>query len=1005
MATLLDLSHINLNLQQNVQPANLASQPVQDYNGLDKAGLKASQEFLQAFAKARATTIDIQDEASASTNALDFQKDLSSKLDELQNLEGTKAQEAFDALPEKIAQSRELYADKNLNARQKFLFSKKTEDVENGALIRANSIQAYKAMQERLANMGIEESNKANEVANYASTKLFNTKVDEFEELVKSHTQERGLTGERAENEVRKGMTALMETIATGDIKNKRYGHARSILNQYIDKIDGVRRYALLDAITASEASDALEAEREAKANARAEFQLMIGSVDRFTKEGMKNQALECLDRAKRLGRYLGYSDLALQSYDVQTGGQLQNYSAKINQQALEQANKDFNLTFGAYKTYMKNGELNKAQETKKTLVELAETLGYSPLVIEAKELEGVRDFTDYIAMLDEKQKQANEKKYSTANKAYQDLASIGAGNSEEAQMALNDMARFAKLTGKKNYVLNTDIAKANYTDTQFTKKQYKETEAEVEKQNKEARAKVEKQIKDLRESAKIYADARKYDKASEANAKASELEKLLGKDPLSIDAQTTLLQQKAYEADGKRTMEIIKNKGLPQQEQNAMYETYYNQRDAESRKIVAENFRHEHGHDPKTPEEKAQFEAQVESDKKHFAISAVNNDNRRVLEDVSQKTRTQRDLFNQIESARDSNGRLLDYDSSGAKNLNDFKEMIFRNNPNIREQYYSMPEEDRKSFDDVWANRTERRDVGNTEQFNVYKSGNLLVEFANQDAIDTAVISYGLNRKQANELKVAWGHAMINKNIKTVEDYRTQQRLELSDGEKFSNLDPVEQTRIDRIIDQRNAEFVRYANEHNLNLGNIQDFMKAQIHVRSNFNFESSTPSADAMTAVYEESAHQRQTIDDGEADVRLKDFADSRKAENLSTPDKADFYEGLVKVDITTENGKQESHHSFVTTKTIQSLVEDMAHSIPERHYRRVDMANIQDLDDWYYKNYNGTIKTYNDIVDALKRYKKDNGRTWQTKYKDNSYQQTRLDKIIQSMEQQQR
>ena len=62
MATLLDLSHINLNLQQNVQPANLVSQPIQDYNALDKAGLKASQEFLQSFAKARAVTIDIQDD-------------------------------------------------------------------------------------------------------------------------------------------------------------------------------------------------------------------------------------------------------------------------------------------------------------------------------------------------------------------------------------------------------------------------------------------------------------------------------------------------------------------------------------------------------------------------------------------------------------------------------------------------------------------------------------------------------------------------------------------------------------------------------------------------------------------------------------------------------------------------------------------------------------------------------------------------------------------------------
>ena len=115
---------------------------------------------------------------------MDFERDISSKLDEASNLQGTKAQEAFDALPEKIAQAREVYTDKNLNARQKFLFSKKTKDMENGFLIRANSIQAQKAMQDKLKAMSQELKNKINDVALTWNTPVFEQNLQTLKDLV-----------------------------------------------------------------------------------------------------------------------------------------------------------------------------------------------------------------------------------------------------------------------------------------------------------------------------------------------------------------------------------------------------------------------------------------------------------------------------------------------------------------------------------------------------------------------------------------------------------------------------------------------------------------------------------------------------------------------------------------------------------------------------------------------------------------------------------------------------
>ena len=318
MATLLDLSHINLNLQQNVQPANLVSQPVQDYNALDKAGLKASQEFLQSFAKARAVTIDIQDDANASTNALDFERDISSKLDEASNLQGTKAQEAFDALPEKIAQAREVYTDKNLNARQKFLFSKKTKDMENGFLIRANSIQAQKAMQDKLKAMSQELKNKINDVALTWNTPVFEQNLQTLKDLVAEQQNIIGYNNkDDIENAQREATSKLFSTVISGDIQNKRYGVARRALTEHADDLDGIDRIRLMNALTASMTSDAEEKQRQAHSDAMELYRSLKQSARDYMDNGQFDLGKKANDQANAIGVRLGLPPLVLGANDV----------------------------------------------------------------------------------------------------------------------------------------------------------------------------------------------------------------------------------------------------------------------------------------------------------------------------------------------------------------------------------------------------------------------------------------------------------------------------------------------------------------------------------------------------------------------------------------------------------------------------------------------------------------------------------------------------------------
>lgn len=318
MATLLDLSHINLNLQQNTQPANLVTQPIQDYNGLDKAGIKASQEFLQSFAKARAVTINIQDDANASNNALEFERDISSKLDEASNLQGTKAQEAFDALPKKIAQSRELYTDKNLNARQKFLFSKKTKDMENGFLIRANSIQAQKAMQDKLKAMDQELKNKINDVALTWNTPVFEQNLQSLKDLVAEQQTIIGYSNkDDIENAQREATSKLFSTVISGDIQNKRYGLAKRGLTEHANDLDGIDRIRLMNALTASMTSDAEEKQRQAHSDAMELYRSLKQSARDYMDNGQFDLGQKANDQANAIGARLGLPPLVLGSNDV----------------------------------------------------------------------------------------------------------------------------------------------------------------------------------------------------------------------------------------------------------------------------------------------------------------------------------------------------------------------------------------------------------------------------------------------------------------------------------------------------------------------------------------------------------------------------------------------------------------------------------------------------------------------------------------------------------------
>ena len=303
---ILDLSHVNLNLQQQVTPLDTQLQPIQGQTVAD-AVMKPTQEFLQAFAKARATTIDIQDDAQASSLANSFQLDMSKKLDDASNLEGEKAQMAFEQLPEQLAESREHFTQQNLNKRQEFLFKQKTKEMEQGVLLRANSVQAQKAMKDKLDAMAQAEKNKINDTALFYGSPLWNSKVDELKQLVQYNMQTRGyIDKDKVLNAQRDATTKLMQAVVTGDIENKNYGRALQVLNTRQDDIDGIVRIQLLNKIKASQIQDAEQARREQRENARFMFTQHLNAFNAFSELRDREHAQSELKEVVRYGSALG---------------------------------------------------------------------------------------------------------------------------------------------------------------------------------------------------------------------------------------------------------------------------------------------------------------------------------------------------------------------------------------------------------------------------------------------------------------------------------------------------------------------------------------------------------------------------------------------------------------------------------------------------------------------------------------------------------------------------
>lgn len=351
---ILDLSHVNLNLQQQATPLDTQLQPVQGQTIAD-AVMKPTQDFLQAFAKARATTIDIQDDAQASTLANSFQLDMSKKLDDASNLEGEKAQMAFEQLPDQLAESREHFTQQNLNKRQEFLFKQKTKEMEQGVLLRANSIQAQKAMKDRLDAMAEAEKNKINDTALFYGSPLWNSKVDELKQLVQSNMQTRGyIDKDKVLNAQRDATTKLMQAVVTGDIENKNYGRALQVLNDRQTDIDGIVRIQLLNKIKASQIQDAEQARREQRENARFMFTQHLNAFNNFSELGDREHAQSELKEVVRYGSALGLTQDILFSH------------------AEKGAKKDFDTNKKQAAEYNQAGATGLAQKTIQSGVEYA---------------------------------------------------------------------------------------------------------------------------------------------------------------------------------------------------------------------------------------------------------------------------------------------------------------------------------------------------------------------------------------------------------------------------------------------------------------------------------------------------------------------------------------------------------------------------------------------------------------------------------------------------------